>query len=85
MAELNYNPAEYFSSNKDKMKLLEYLGVSTISLELEDECGQYLAIPALPENKVFSELCGEIISGHLITRIDYDTFNGHTVIIKAYF
>lgn len=85
MAKLTSNPTKLFESNKDKLLYPTLHGVTTFALELEDETGKYFAMPALEQNRVFSQVCGTVFLDQYITRVDYDTYNGHVILIKAYF
>lgn len=81
MSELNISPAELFKQNLAKLINVHINGINTYVLELNDTRGKYLAIIAT--NKALSHIGGQIICGHLIKEVDYDTYKGKTAIIKA--
>lgn len=83
MSELTRNPAEIFTPDSPNIMFEDINGFLVPILELSDTRGSYIAIPAL--NDELSDICGQFICGHLISEIDYDTYNGKPAIIKAYY
>lgn len=61
-------------------------GYDTYFVETRDEIGKYLLI-AIPPNADhdFSDICGKLIAGHLITQVDYGKTNDKVTCIKAYY
>lgn len=83
MSELSQDPVSIFTPENPNIKIEYINGYLVPTLELCDTHGSYLAIPALyPE---LSDICEQVISGYMITEIDYDTYNGKQAIIKAYY
>lgn len=83
MSELTKSPLEIFVPDNPNVLYTNINGYDVPMLELSDAHGMYLAIPAL--NKELSDICGQIINGHIINEIDYDMYNGKQAIIKAYY
>lgn len=81
MKEFHISPDELFSTSDSTMTIIN--GIQTTVLNMSDEHGNFLAIPAT--DYALSDICGKFVLGKLIKEIDYMTYKGHVAVIKAYY
>lgn len=83
MSELSMSPVELFRSHESDAISVNINGIDTYVLELNDNKGNYLAIPAT--DKDLSQICGTFVLNRLIKEISYDKYQGKVALIKAYY
>lgn len=83
MSELVKSPSEIFTPDNPNIRIECINGYEVPLLALSDDHGRYFAIPAL--NMELSNICGQFLCEHIISEIDYDTYNGEIAVIKAYY
>lgn len=80
--DYDLSPVTIFESRKDELIPLEINGIKTYALKMSDDIGNYFAIPLTDSNL---QPFPHIIQGHFIRQVDFDTYNGHPAILKAYY
>ncbi len=81
MNELKISPDQLFGTSDTVQITINDIPTQIVSLS--DSHGNYFAIRAT--DKELSNICGDFILGKLITEVDYLTYDGHVVAVKAYY